>query len=330
VTTFSAIADSEIDPESPGTTSLFTKLRNNHLAQAEGDATAPDIEWAAIVNTAIGQSDIAANSIGQSELKQTTASQSISVSASSWDDISPTGGVNTLAYFLGANEDPVSGPTDYRAIIGHGGTYAATVRVGNFEANARTCYLYSGYVQASPPYRLDDVVPSFIYALVDNNNGDILGTSAALDPSWAYHGPTDIAAKWIDAQRRAWRKEKAWKAAMYNGQGQNPYDLIDAGQFNAAMALMENNTLVDFQITDAIKNRDMGLHPHPFMNQDLTGKTVIMLDPTSTFCIDMMEFIIDGYSEIPKLLHNKDILFGTTPLPRTMPNGVIAVNPRWR
>lgn len=43
MTTYTAIPDSDIDPESPGTTTLFTRLRDNPLAVAEGDATAPSI-----------------------------------------------------------------------------------------------------------------------------------------------------------------------------------------------------------------------------------------------------------------------------------------------
>lgn len=39
-----AIADSEIDPESPGTTTVFTKLRNNPISQGEGDSTAPAVQ----------------------------------------------------------------------------------------------------------------------------------------------------------------------------------------------------------------------------------------------------------------------------------------------
>lgn len=41
MTAYVSIADSEIDPESPGTTTLFTKLRDNPLSIAEGDASAP-------------------------------------------------------------------------------------------------------------------------------------------------------------------------------------------------------------------------------------------------------------------------------------------------
>jgi len=41
VTTYSAIDDTDIDPESPITTSLMTKLRDNPIAGLEGDASLP-------------------------------------------------------------------------------------------------------------------------------------------------------------------------------------------------------------------------------------------------------------------------------------------------
>lgn len=46
MTTYSAIADNEIDVDSPATTGLFTKLRDNPLAIQEGDATAPIVQKA--------------------------------------------------------------------------------------------------------------------------------------------------------------------------------------------------------------------------------------------------------------------------------------------
>lgn len=49
MTTYSAIADSDIDPESPITTGLMTKLRDNPLAIQQNDATAPDVVGASWV-----------------------------------------------------------------------------------------------------------------------------------------------------------------------------------------------------------------------------------------------------------------------------------------
>jgi len=68
MTAYSAIADSEIDPESPGTASLFTKLRNNPLAIAEGDATAPEIDGQAITTNTIPGASIIDNGITASKL----------------------------------------------------------------------------------------------------------------------------------------------------------------------------------------------------------------------------------------------------------------------
>lgn len=48
MTTYTTIADSDIDPESPGTTTLFTRLRDNPIAITEGAAGAPSIANAAL------------------------------------------------------------------------------------------------------------------------------------------------------------------------------------------------------------------------------------------------------------------------------------------
>ena len=47
MTTYTAIANSEVDTDSPITESLMTRLRDNPLAQAEGSAGAPKIASAA-------------------------------------------------------------------------------------------------------------------------------------------------------------------------------------------------------------------------------------------------------------------------------------------
>lgn len=46
MTSYTAITDPDVDPESPGNTTLFTRLRDNPLAIAEGDATAPTVDKA--------------------------------------------------------------------------------------------------------------------------------------------------------------------------------------------------------------------------------------------------------------------------------------------
>jgi hypothetical protein len=52
MTVYTAVADSDIDPESAGTTTLFTRLRDNPIAITEGASGAPAIQTAALEQTA--------------------------------------------------------------------------------------------------------------------------------------------------------------------------------------------------------------------------------------------------------------------------------------
>jgi hypothetical protein len=69
MTIYSAIADSDVDPESPGTTNLFTRLRDNPLAIQEDDATAPDNAYATLAGTITSQGALATlNTVSASEI----------------------------------------------------------------------------------------------------------------------------------------------------------------------------------------------------------------------------------------------------------------------
>ena len=83
------------------------------------------------------------------------------------------------------------------------------------------------------------------------------------------------------------------------------------------------------EITQDIKNADMNVVNHPYQGNDLTGDTIIMLDPNSDFSHKLLALHNAGES-ISDLLTDGDILFDNTALNRTMPQGVISVTPRWR
>ena len=73
MTTYTAIADADIDPESPGTTTLFTRLRDNPIAITEKASGAPVlandyITNAMIATNAVNADSIAANAVGTSEI----------------------------------------------------------------------------------------------------------------------------------------------------------------------------------------------------------------------------------------------------------------------
>lgn len=58
MTTYLPIADSDVDPESPITTSLMSALRDNPLAVAEGDSSAPGVKGQALVNTNLSVDEV--------------------------------------------------------------------------------------------------------------------------------------------------------------------------------------------------------------------------------------------------------------------------------
>ncbi len=74
--TWRTIADSEVDPESPVTTSLAQAWRDNPEGIAAGVAGAPRIQRPAMDTDSVDQGAIVANSVGQSEAKTTSTTES--------------------------------------------------------------------------------------------------------------------------------------------------------------------------------------------------------------------------------------------------------------
>jgi len=68
MTTYTAIADTDIDADSPGTAALFTLLRDNPIAITEGAAGAPKIQLAAMDTDSVDTAQIVAAAIGNAEL----------------------------------------------------------------------------------------------------------------------------------------------------------------------------------------------------------------------------------------------------------------------
>ena len=174
------------------------------------------------------------------------------------------------------------------------------------------------YVQASPPYDLGDGdIPLFIFALVDTL-GNVLATYIAPEPPWANNGPTNIHPDFIDAQGRAWqtRKPKADMKAL-----KNPA-LRDAEL--ARIAIPQT-----IEVTQALKQADMPLIPHPFQGNDMIGRTVVLLDPVSALIGTLAELHATGEA-LGELLHDKHILLDNVPLARKSPPGVSAFTAKWK
>ena len=83
--------------------------------------------------------------------------------------------------------------------------------------------------------------------------------------------------------------------------------------------------MTEMEITQAIKNADMPSTPHPFLGNDLRNYEIVMLDPVSATTEKLLSLHNDG-ENVSELIYSGKLTFGNTPLARTTPSGVIAVD----
>jgi len=333
---FTNVPDGDIDPESVIDTPLMTALRDNPAAIAEGAVGAPRVQNAALAGYPWGAGDfapnsmtaaeIAPNAIGQSELKTTISNQSITINASSAATITPTGGDNTTNWFVGMSPSS-SGRVSVPATV-----TPSAVAVYNADPSAGTYYMRSTYVQASPPYDLGDgTIPLFVYALIDNTTGDIIATSVAQDPPWAYNSSVDITPQRIDAKGRAYRFEREKPqsiAAVRSIRDAMKMTQVDRDLF---MAWERGETPVaEVEITMSYKNKGMPERPHPFETSDLSGRTIVLFDPLNDGLMLDLTALNQSRENIAELIHEGGFIIDNTALSRISPPGVMLVAVRWK
>lgn len=326
---WTVIPDSDIDPDSPVTTGLMTALRDNTTAQANGDSGAPknadasfstnSINGNKLVSNTVGQSQIGSNAVGQSELKTTTSDQSVSIAVSSDSFISVTGGRNSMGLFRDGSDNFIAD----RIYMG------SSTRVGfrnNTSGSSKTAYVYSSYVQASPPYNLGDGdIPLFVYVEVENVTGKPLSISVAPEASWHYNGDTDIVASRKEGAR-SW-KEVPQIISDLNDANMTKQESVRLGIYTreeiASRLISDPKT--EIELTQGIKNADMNVVPHPYVGRSMRNSTMVMFDPVSSKTEMLLKMHDDG-EKILKLIEDGKIQFGNTALDRVMPNGIIAVD----
>ena len=284
------------------------------------DLVASDISTGMIDNThiatdAVRQVEIQAAAVGQGELKTTTGDMSTAIADNQlitgpggeygfWPTAKKSGGSNTN-YTL----TPLS-PTDSNF------TQSPTQNIGtsflqrfNLSINdGTTLTARQRYVQASPPYELGGInILTFIFAMIEDGTGKILAMYQAADPPWANNGPTNIRPQRIDPKTgKGFRTIRTRKPL---GNMNDPDFWTDT----------------EIEITADYKNSDMGLIPHPFIGNDLTGKTIVMIDPRMKLIERLHEMIEAGESPL-ELFHNDDIRIGNTDIPAVIrPSGVLIV-----
>jgi hypothetical protein len=184
-----------------------------------------------------------------------------------------------------------------------------------------TAYARQYYVQASPPYDLGNgEIPVFAFAALDSG-GRVLHSYVAEDPPWANNGPTDIRADYYRGGKAyARRRTIALPPAALRG---TPAERI------AYLAALEAAPWVDYEITQEIKQADMALLPHPFLQCMQDVAAVVLLDPVGRMAEQLHRLHLQGET-IARLLAEDYLQIDNTPLTAQTPPGVQPVRVRWK
>lgn len=302
----------------------FVNVSDVRIDEALKGNYAQKIQTAAYATGSVDQAAIGAAAVGQGELKTTTASHSVGISSGSSSTQALTGGTYSW-WTMGGTEGAAN--TDHIVVGGNGDTAAGTLGLRNQETALNTCYIDERYVQASPPYDLGDgETPLFIYLLM--SGGNIEGVSVAPDPTWAYHGPTDIRAEHVDrVTGRKYRRQRILPNGMTLREAklQAPaiYRQFQTGQIDASIELIE--------ITQAYKNQDKDIAPHPWYLNNNSGKQVVLLDPVSAIASRLADIADDeGAREVRELIQGDYLVVDNSDNGRNSAAGVMPVNFRWK
>lgn len=315
---YNEITDGEIDPESPITTSLMTKLRDNPEAIAEGASGAPRIVYGALnLSSDIRQSDIANDAVGQGELKTNTGSVSASLSSGSSAERTLPGGLYgfSLEYRITGGSTS-EGRVDYQG--SDVDSYSQRITLTNESGGERTVSARQTYIQSSPPYDLGDGECGLFVELDVLADKTIGGTYVASDPIWANNGPTDIRTAWTD-KNTGNKYKRVRKPVLCR-------DDLEAGRCDIAdyIAAQKEAPIEDVEITPEYKNADMGVIPHSWASAP--QGVICLLDPVNTH--DLLALHNAG-EDIADLIHKGYIKIGDE-VSRYGPPGVKVVSWKFR
>lgn len=137
----------------------------------------------------IGQSGIDASAIGQGELKSTTGE--VSTASTSLAQLTLPGGEYGFYPQIKMINTSVD---DWQAHIREGSiagwtSYVTGISMQGGSGGAETIYAQQRYIQASPPYKIGNILwGHFIFVLRNIATEEIVSSYQAEDPPWAYNG----------------------------------------------------------------------------------------------------------------------------------------------
>jgi len=319
------------------TATQMNNLQADITGQANGDGGAPKNKLASMDTNSVGESQIVASAISQSKLSTTTGE--VSTSGAGPTSLTLAGG--EYGFYPQTKAD--SGTT-YAAQIATGvnntayTTYISFTRSGG----SGTQYAQQRYIQASPPYDLGDgEIPLFIFLLVDNSTRKIIASYIAPEAPWHNNGPTSIRPDtYLDGIGFRKVREIAPNLMSAKIEVDSVYGAMNSGDvitdddrrvLRDFYVAMKEQPVVFEEITQDIKQADMSVVPHPFTNIDLTGRSVVMLDPLSNITLDLFGLAKESDKfELTKIIRGDFFDINTTPLARSGPPDVVQLGFNWR
>lgn len=255
-------------------------------------------------------------SVSQGDLNTSTGSVTVTSnipSAPSWKSVVLPGGEYGFYPQIKASDTAVGcAATIHDVSLAMTTSYVTRISMKNWTNGAIT-YAQQRYVTASPPFDLGDgEMGGFVFALI-GPSGTVASSYVADVPPWAYNGPTRIRAdKKCPVTGKKYRRVMAERSLEEIMDGARP-----------CMAYEE--------ITQAIKNADMALIPHPF-GAVPPGHTVVLLNPMDDRLPGLIEYQnAGGGSEIQDALISGKIYADNTALEgRKGPPGVMQARLRFR
>lgn len=269
-------------------------------------------------------SQIAASTVAAGNLKTNTQEVSISrtspgvatntvVSTSTDYNFSPTvkvnsaGNINLIKAYAGEASGFPSSFTGYLTVYIDNGTSGVEKIV---TAQAR-------YVDSSPPHKINGVdYDDFVFLLL-GKHGEVKGTCIDKNPPWFFNGPTNCRYTKI-VNGRKYRTEREIS---------NDVKALKITDIKSYLKEIRNAKLVDVEITEEIKNADMNIIPHPFVNPD--GKVIIVEPSQSGVYYDLCLARCHGET-VPEIIANYCKVDNTEIPTSGKPPGVAMHRIKWR
>jgi hypothetical protein len=257
-----------------------------------------------IASGTVTEGNMASGAIHRAQLSTATASGNIGGGGGTgWNGTySLAGGNYSWPTASASNYANSNSALDAFFVFGSGGQGQGVLGIAVYGGGSASInfYIQENYINSSPPYNFGE---AFVYVAFDKQ-GKIVGISAALDPTWAHHGPHSIVPT---------HRSKSGKPLVYQ-------DMLDGVIFSEAMkdkarrlAYLKGELTKErgeVEITVDYKDTDMHTHPHPFGSDSVAR--VILMHPDSACNNGLVDMLKAGHaSEIVTMIEDGDLIPGT-------------------